>query len=463
MLMTTISQLRAHYNLGDDLWTAFTSVAGDPGEDARLLAALPGNVISAALERARLLDGNPLSAVQASHVGLIYNLARRIQHTRGGGDWDSWRETSPFGQQVQDNQIGTMAPAPTGLERKMKMTQVLDQGDDGEFIVQGEDARAAWYQQYLATVGGWPPEEEDPTLEQLSALQRRLTTQDTAPYVDFAIYVPYGHRALKASKFRTYVLTSTGYTTKELPGPATFSQWRTCFRLLRTSLIMLDAVGLAALHGYEMAIERLSRTYPAAWHLIYAADEVARSAQSNRLRSKIMMDIRAGKGHPEGFNPNRPWDYVYNMLAKDETFWRTQVHTPALAWIASGSHGVPKTPAEQLATNALQGGISAIAPVMENDSGTKASPGPSNRRKKRKWGKGGGEDGEDSRPTKGQGGKKGGSKGSAGQKCFAWNNGNAPCGDLAPGQQCAAKVKRLHRCTKCDSPGHPSRSCTKKD
>jgi hypothetical protein len=176
-----------------------------------------------------------------------------------------------------------------------------------------------------------------------------------------------------------------------------------------------------------------------------------------------MMDIRAGKGHPEGFNPNRPWDYVYNMLAKDETFWRTQVHTPALAWIASGSHGVPKTPAEQLATNALQGGISAIAPVMENDSGTKASPGPSNRRKKRKWGKGGGEDGEDSRPTKGQGGKKGGSKGSAGQKCFAWNNGNAPCGDLAPGQQCAAKVKRLHRCTKCDSPGHPSRSCTKKE
>ena len=150
---------------------------------------------------------------------------------------------------------------------------------------------------------------------------------------------------------------------------------------------MLDAVGLAALHGYEMAIERLSRTYPAAWHLIYAADEVARSAQSNRLRSKIMMDIRAGKGHPEGFNQNRPWDYVYNMLAKDETFWRTQVHTPALAWIASGSHGVPKTPAEQLATNALQGGISAIAPVMENDSGTKASPGPSNRRKKRKWGK----------------------------------------------------------------------------
>lgn len=124
--------------------------------------------------------------------------------------------------------------------------------------------------------------------------------------MDFAIYVAFGHRALKASRFRTYVLTSTGYTTKELPGPATFTQWRTCFRLFRTSLIMLDAAGLAALPQYEMAAERLSRTYPTAWHLIYAADEVARSSQSNRLRSKIMMDIRAGKAPPEGYDQNRP-------------------------------------------------------------------------------------------------------------------------------------------------------------
>jgi len=63
-------------------------------------------------------------------------------------------------------------------------------------------------------------------------------------------------------------LHSGHYATKELPGPATLTQWRTCFRLLRTSLIMLDAARLAALHGYQMAVERLSRTYPTAWHLL---------------------------------------------------------------------------------------------------------------------------------------------------------------------------------------------------
>jgi hypothetical protein len=38
--------------------------------------------------------------------------------------------------------------------------------------------------------------------------------------------------------------------------------WRTSFRLLRTSLIMLDAAGLAALHNYEMQMEKLARLYP---------------------------------------------------------------------------------------------------------------------------------------------------------------------------------------------------------
>ena len=78
--MTEIRQLRDHYGLLGDLWTSFTQIAGDPGEDLRLLAVLSANVVSAALERAVLPDGASLSAVQASHVGLIYNLAKRIQH-----------------------------------------------------------------------------------------------------------------------------------------------------------------------------------------------------------------------------------------------------------------------------------------------------------------------------------------------------------------------------------------------
>ena len=103
----------------------------------------------------------------------------------------------------------------------------------------------------------------------------------------------------------------------------------------------------------------------------------------------LAMEIRAGRAGPEGFSPTRPWDFVYGALARDEGFWQAQVHTPALAWIASGSRGTPRTPAEQLAVGHLQGGMSAIAPVVENSNGTKDSHSPDafRRRKKRRGGK----------------------------------------------------------------------------
>ena len=88
--------------------------------------------------------------------------------------------------------------------------------------------------------------------------------------------------------------------------------------------------------------------------------------------------------------------------------------------------------------------------------------------KKRKWAA----DREELRSLregKGKGGKGGGGKpggagrGGAGnpgeEECYAWNNGNGLCGGLPAGSQCKGKVQRLHRCTVCKSPGHPSKDC----
>ena len=470
MALRTLSDIKAHYGLPDRVWTCFTEQVGDPGDDLKLLGALPPPVIGAALERARLADGSPLSAVQASHVGLIYGLTRRILHTLSGGDWDRWVDSSPFSDNNMPQQT---VPQPTvNIDRKLKMTNVLDQGDDGDFAVEGEDMKARWYQNYIQTMGGWPAEEEEPSIEQLSALHKRINVQDIAPYTDFAIYVPYGQKAARASKYRTHVLTASGYTTKELPGPATFVQWRACFRVLRTSLIMLDAVGLSNLHAYEMLVERLTRLYPTAWHLVYSADELARSSHSNRIRSKIMMEVKAGRPMPPTWDAHRPWDFVFGMLVQDAEFWQSQVHGPALVWLAAGSKGTPRTPAEQVAADCLQGGMDAIMPTLDS-SRKKVGGGPQHqpdsprgrktqaRRDARKrkaqadkaelaqW-----------RSGKSDPNKKGNPTGK--QKCYSWNNGNSPCGDLQPGQSCVAKVAREHRCTICDSPGHPSRSCPNK-
>ena len=55
---------------------------------------------------------------------------------------------------------------------------------------------------------------------------------------------------------------------------------------------MLDAVSLGRLRSYEVVIEKLIRTYPTEWGLVYAADELACSARSN---TKVLMDTKAGK------------------------------------------------------------------------------------------------------------------------------------------------------------------------
>ena len=467
MAMSTIQEVRQFYALPDEVWDAFVAVIGNPGNDLRLLGFLPRHVVTAALERAVLPDGSQFSAVQASHVGMVYNLIRKIIYTRDGNDWDSYVETSLFGSPTTSTPgATTTTAAPTTLERKLKISQVLDQGDDGEFVVQSEATRAQWYANYKKVIGGYPPEEEEPTIEQLSGLQRRIEVQSVAPFADFAIFVPFGQRHLKASRFRSYVLTSEGYVTKELPGPANYIQWRMCFRILRAALLMLEAASLSALMGYEQWIEQLTRLYPNAWHLVYSADELARSGQSNRLRARVLLAVQDGEAPPAGWDHAKPWDWVFSQLPKETSFWQSQVHGPALAWIASGSRGTPRTPAEQFAVAHLQGGLSAISPILERprqEADVATTPTRTRREaRKRKKEK---EREDAKRPSKsfGSGGQDGKGEGKgAKQKCFGWNNGNGPCAELAPGTPCASKVQREHKCTICGSPGHPSRSCPKK-
>ena len=55
---------------------------------------------------------------------------------------------------------------------------------------------------------------------------------------------------------------------------------------------------MAPLHGYELFVEKMVRLYPDAWHLVYAADEMARSELLSRLRLKINMGTKEGRAPP---------------------------------------------------------------------------------------------------------------------------------------------------------------------
>ena len=313
--MQSVDDLLQHFGVTSELWAAFTQETGSPGNDLRLLAALPGSVVAAALSQAMLPSDVPLTAVQAAHVGLVWKLARKIMYTKGGGAWDNWVEEDPWSTSGLNDSSSSSPMRPTSVDpdakatkdRTLKFAQVLDQGDDGEFEVLGEEAKMTLLQKYIATTGSLPEEEEEPTIEQLSAVKKKLS-MGKPPFADFGVFVPFGRKALRASRYRTWVPTAEGYASKELPGPANFTQWRACFRVFTTAMIMLQECALAPLHAYELYVEKLTRLYPDAWHLVYAADEMARGELLSRLKLKVAMDQQEGKPVPLNFDEKKPWE-----------------------------------------------------------------------------------------------------------------------------------------------------------
>ena len=209
------------------------------------------------------------------------------------------------------------------------MTHILDQGDETEFVVEPEEKRAV--------VGGLPPEEEEPSMEQLSAMNRRMKA---APYADFSVFVPYGKKALRASKFQTYVPTLEGFMTKEISGPANFEMWLASFRVYRTALIML---GVPLRDPHQKVGEKLPGLL--ALDLPGRRQGTLRALHTAEVKSQL--GGRCGEGLQRGQAVG---------VAAEGLGGRRQVIIPGTAWLAQGGRGgLPETPEEKV-TKKLSGG-----------------------------------------------------------------------------------------------------------
>ena len=476
---TSLLEIRNFYNIPEPVWAAFTEAAEDPGDDLKAMGALPPALVATCLTSARLADGDRLTTIQASQVGLVFRAARRNLHVQSGGDVAAWTDPNPWEPTSPTSPLATSpSSSPASIERKMKYVNILDQSDESEFTIVDDKVHAGLMEKFIKVTGGLPAPEEEPTREQLSALQRKVFVLLQPPYADFAVFTPYGKRFLKAMKYRTFLPTMEGnFISKEVPGPSTYSQWLSSFRVWRTAMIMLEVLDLAILQRYELLVENMVKMLPGCWHLIVSADDRARSEHMSRLQMKAVMDNNNGDPVPRGWRKDGPsWGPVFRLVIEDHAYWQEHVHGPAMVWMAYGRHGQPKTPAEHHAAHEIPGGESSLKAETEEVSalGSAGSVGsPSKRQQanrdrreaKKKRLKSEREELSKLRQEKG-GGAKGKGKGkseSGEQLCFSWNNNNGSCAGLAPGSECKGKVKRVHKCTRCLSPGHPSSQCPRKE
>eukprot|EP00438_Fugacium_kawagutii_P028886 Skav225390 [mRNA] locus=scaffold2656:212303:213754:+ [translate_table: standard] len=465
-----VDDLLQYYNIPDVMWQAFEGQVGAAGRDVRLVAALPRLAIVSACGSAVLPDGAGLTPIQATQVGLVWRLARRIVAHRAGtaeGDFvdiDPWTEAQP--------DRGTVAPAPvqsnSGVkERVLKMASLIDQTDESELLPPTPAQVDGWVQNYVVIMGSHPEESIEPTGAQLAALSKKVHVNLQAPYTDFGIWTPFERKVSKTMKFRVFTPLGNGqFLQRDLPGPSSLQAWRACWAVFRTAALMLQICTLASLENYSRHIERLSTQWPQCWGLIASADDTARAERMERIKRRLVVESGRGRQVPHDFDALRPWSCVLNQLVEDTQFWAEKVHHPAAAWIAAGGRGAPTVATEAAILEVLPGGDE----VAEGDDERHGRRRQANRDKKMARKKKILKDREELKVFRGkaqhQGEAKGKGKGklkskdqSGGPLCFSWDSNSGSCAGVAPGGECKAEVKRAHKCRICLSPAHRSTDC----
>lgn len=479
---TTVDEALTHFSVPAPVWQAVTTVMGDPNDDLRVLATMPRLALVTSIAQAVLPDGNPLNAVQATQVGLVWRLARRVQAAKAGLAEDTYVDVDPWQEEPQGDPAaaaprqGGGQPSSGVKERVLKMASLVDQADESELLPPARADVDTWMANYVRAMGALPFEAEEPTANQLAALAKKVVTNRQAPYVDFGVWTPYERRMSKQHKCRVFTPLGDGsFLQSDIPGPASFQAWTMCWRVFKAAAICLDIVSMAALDAYYNHVERMVQQWPSCWGLVYRAEDCARAERFEKLRRHFQLEASLGRQVPRDWDQDRPWSCIFVEMTKQDGFWSEKVHIPAAAWVAAGSRGAPVVASEAAVLAHLPGLEGNETRGLDERVDRKRKTNKERRAaKKQRWA----EDREELKALRAKAthggaggdvsgkGAKGKGKGlkSADQAgnplCFSWAAGTGPCGKLPPGAECACSVKRTHKCRKCLSPSHQDSACT---
>eukprot|EP00971_Amphidinium_carterae_P349963 6491318-Amphidinium_carterae.1 len=208
--------------------------------------------------------------------------------------------------------------------KRIKLSQVLDQNREDEIAPLKNAEVVTAYARYVEVMGSDPSPDETPTSEQLASI-KHVVSLSCPPFADFAIFVPNASRLVKKMKLGGMSLRDDGtFVHEEIKGPATFELWKRCYKVWRTTVIELDIICPGHADMYCDKVERLHTRYGASvWHLLYQADVRARLERSHLTHQKLLR-LAAMGGSPQGFDVNRPWNYIWKDLAEDSDWWRDQ-------------------------------------------------------------------------------------------------------------------------------------------
>ena len=331
-------------------------------------------------------------------------------------------------------------PAPVQVpKRKVKLSTIINQTDDLEVDILDDAAITAAYARYAKKIGAAPPPDQELSAEQLTTLHS-LFQSGRAPYTDMAVWGPYHHRLAKKIRLKGVRLNSLGEIVPvEINGPPDFEAWRESYGVFKTGCIMFGQISPARLDCYEHHIRSYHERYGrGCWALLYQADVRARLELSERLRRQGQeeKDAASAAGGSHDYDAKTPWEWVWNRMVKEHSFWHRELEEPALLILAKSQR-----------TSQVLG---ADAPVEAPSGAAPEKPSSSTAALKRRR-----DDsirqhlvGEDGMLTHNRRGT---------ELCRGYQKGE--CKDKDRNGFCAKTGRTRHQCAKCLSEDHGANEC----
>jgi hypothetical protein len=307
---------------------------------------------------------------KAKAIGLYCRVAAGVEYTPDANR--AWEESEA--RRALDHerslQLAAVPSQPyeapaTGNFKKVSLKIAVQERSDETAVMSFDDVEKC-RKSYLAKMHTKSiPLEDTPSAEQLSVLAVILGER-CAPYVDFAIFGPFGNRVRKAMSHKGLVFGPNGsLIMEEFRGPPSIVEWLSCWRVFQTAMVMLDAADHPQLEAYARHITKLSSQYGAtAWSTIYQAEVRFRREMLDRVREeqsgKLDAALEAGGSYP--FVPLRPWDRCFEVAVTGRQwiqYWADQVNTPAMMvlvkvassdYFLGGDAQVASGPSSHLAT-----------------------------------------------------------------------------------------------------------------
>ena len=324
--ITTLSAALAFPGIGEGLRNALYEMLGTPTV-VRDLAFIPRTTWDKVIGEVKV-DGNDINPID---VAKLESFRRVCRLRTGQSPGDPVQPTVSLAPHSAGDP-GKPAAIPDG-SRNLKLSHIVDPTLDAPLVSLPTAKIRALFEEYAKRQGAKPDRAVEPTQDQISAVAQLLAS-DHCPYVDFAIFGPYGRRMLERLTYFAFVAQPDGsWMRRELDGPNSFAGWWTSWRVLRTLYLLLDLADPEHLDNYAEHIRALDQRYGReCWFITYTGDKRMRSEQFDCLRREAESDHMADPGR-FNYDNRRPWNEVFRRARVDRDFWEENVKESALLFL----------------------------------------------------------------------------------------------------------------------------------